>query len=193
MKKILIASILTAFAAPAFAEQPPQQPQPQPASATERHSESERHVSTSHFVRQAAISDLFEIQAGRLALDMSQNQNIKQFAQEMVNDHQKTTDQLRSIEERRDREREELPKHLDKDYTDKLDRLKEASGVSFDREYLRSEINNHEQAVALFQSYARTGENSELKSWAERTLPVLEKHLQNARTIHVPTVTGEKS
>jgi len=47
------------------------------------------------FVRTAATSDLYEMEASRLAEQRSQNTEVKQFAQHMLRDHHKTTGELK--------------------------------------------------------------------------------------------------
>ena len=51
-------------------------------------------TSAATFTRMAAMSDMFELESARLALERSQNQAIRSFAQHMQTDHQKTTQEL---------------------------------------------------------------------------------------------------
>ena len=106
---LLVAAVAAIAAAPAFAQtaQHQQQPGAPPLSGTGRTERSAEIsgtagsraevVTAAEFVRAAASSDLFETQAGRLALERSQNQRVRSFAQEMVQDHQKTTEALRAL------------------------------------------------------------------------------------------------
>jgi putative membrane protein len=41
----------------------------------------------------------------------------------------------------------------------------------------------HEQAVALFEQYSRSGDNADLKAWALKTLPHLKEHLAMAKRL----------
>jgi putative membrane protein len=123
---------------------------------------------TEDFVKTVAISDMFEIQAGQLAADKAQNGDVKSFGQEMVDDHSKTSDDL---------------KELIKDAT--VDKLKDLSGNQFDKTYVQTQVKAHEQAVSLFEAYAAAGENDALKDWAEDTLPKLKEHLKEANDLNV--------
>lgn len=58
--------------------------------------------------------------------------------------------------------------------------LKSASGANFDRSYEQMQVQAHENAVNLFQSYSQKGDNAELRAWAAKTLPALQQHLQHA-------------
>ena len=45
------------------------------------------------------------------------------------------------------------------------------------------QLNGHKQAVALFEAYAKSGDNPALKSWAAKTLPHLQEHLAMAEKL----------
>jgi predicted outer membrane protein len=54
----------------------------------------------------------------------------------------------------------------------KLDDLRAKSGKDFDSAYDHMQMQAHEQAVALFEQYARHGENPDLTAWATKTLRI---------------------
>jgi putative membrane protein len=138
--------------------------------------------STEQFVNTVAISDMFEVQAGRLAADQAQLSAIKAFGKRMVEDHSKTTDQLKSLVKNNDI-KAELPTSLDDKHQSKLDDLKGLSGSEFDRTYIDGQVQAHEKAVSLFQAYFDSGDNKKLKQWAQTTLPTLKDHLKQAETL----------
>lgn len=51
---------------------------------------------TEDFVMEAASSDMFEIESSKLALERS-DAKTKSFAQQMLTDHQKTSDELKGL------------------------------------------------------------------------------------------------
>jgi putative membrane protein len=51
--------------------------------------------STQDFVHKVAISDMFEIQSSQLAVAKQADADTKPFAEKMVQDHQKTSSELR--------------------------------------------------------------------------------------------------
>ena len=150
---------------------------------------------TENFVKTVAISDMFEIQSGQLAGEKADNDDVQSFGTQMSDDHAETTDDLKELIE--DEEiKVELPTKLDDEHQAKLDKLKGLSGNQFDKEYVRTQIDAHEKAVALFESYAAGGENDDLKKWAGDTLPTLKEHLkeaQNLRTTVDQTAQAEDS
>jgi putative membrane protein len=64
-----------------------------------------------------------------------------------------------------------------------LDEMKAKNGKDFDASYDQTQVKAHQDAVALFEAYAKGGDNSELKGWASRTLPNLREHLSMAEKL----------
>ncbi len=139
-------------------------------------------VSTQEFVKTVAMSDMFEVESGRLAADQAGSAKVKSFGQKMVDDHSKTTDAIEEVIDDQDID-VELPDELDRDHQAKIDQLKDLSSDAFDRAYIPMQVSAHEKAVDLFQGYAEKGENAELKQWAAATLPALKGHLDEAKQL----------
>ena len=64
-----------------------------------------------------------------------------------------------------------------------LDELGSLSGDAFTKQFRRDQINAHKEAVSLFRRYSEKGDNDQLKNWAAKTLPALERHLQMADSL----------
>jgi putative membrane protein len=134
------------------------------------------------FVNKVAISDMFEVQAGQLALAKAPDADTKPFAEKMVTDHQKTTSELKSLIDG-GKVKVKLPTALDSTHQKMLDDLKAKNGKDFDQAYDQSQVKGHQDAVALFESYAKGGDDPELKQWAAKTLPHLKEHLGMAEKL----------
>lgn len=133
-------------------------------------------------MKTVAISDMYEIQSGQLASEKAQNADVKAFGSQMLNDHTKTSDELKGIIGDEDI-KVELPGKLDAEHQTNLDKLNGLSRTQFDKEYVRMLIDAHQKAVALFDNYAAAGENDDLKGWAKDTLPTLKGHLEHAQKL----------
>ena len=57
------------------------------------------------------------------------------------------------------------------------------NGKDFDQSYDQAQVKGHKDAVALFEAYAKSGDDPELKSWAAKTLPHLKEHLSMAEKL----------
>ena len=149
--------------------------------------------STADFVKQVAISDLFEIEAGKLAQQKG-NAAEKTFASQMVADHTKTSTELKGLVSS-GKVKAELPAALDSSHQSKLDKLKAASGAEFSSEFNSMQVSAHKDAVDLFERYAKGGDNPDLKDWAGKTLSALRHHLQMAQDLdkaRPAATTGER-
>jgi len=73
----------------------------------------------------------------------------------------------------------QLPKDAQKKYDD----LAKLTGEKFDKEYLGNIIDAHKKAIKLFEKESKSGDDSELKSFATNTLPTLKHHLDMAESV----------
>jgi len=132
------------------------------------------------FAEKAAISDMFEIQAGKLAQDQAKEQGVKQFGSHMVADHTKTSDAMKTMAREKSMT---LPTKLDSEHQQKLDKLRGLKGGQFDSAYLQGQMDAHQTAVALFRQQAENGKDADLRRFAEQSLPTLEQHLRQVRDL----------
>jgi putative membrane protein len=137
--------------------------------------------STEDFVKQVAVSDMFELQSNKLGEEKG-NAQEKSFAAEMVKDHTKTSSELKSMVES-GKIKLQLPTALDSAHQSKLDKLKGAEGKDFSSDFDDMQVSAHKDAVSLFERYAKGGDNPELKDWAGKTLPALQHHLDMAQNL----------
>ena len=138
--------------------------------------------SAQDFVNKVAISDMFEIQSSQLALSKEADADTKPFAEKMVQDHQKTSSELKGLVEG-SMVKLTLPTSLDAEHQKMLNELNAKSGKDFDQTYDQIQVKAHREAVALFEAYSKSGEDSELKTWAGKTLPHLKEHLTMAEKL----------
>ncbi|HEY3919094.1 MAG TPA: DUF4142 domain-containing protein [Stellaceae bacterium] len=127
------------------------------------------------FATKAAAAGTAEISDAQIALKNSSRQDVKDFAQRMVQDHTKAADQLKSIAAG---EGVTLPASETSADQKKTDALQKLSGARFDRRYILGQRAAHKQAVALFSKESKSGKDQQLKSFAGQTLPTLQDHLK---------------
>jgi len=125
------------------------------------------------FAQKAALSNRFEIEAAKLALQKGKDGSAKEYAQDMIDDHSKS---LSELEEAAKAERVILPLELDAENMKKLKGLSEAPASDFDQAYLSTQVVAHEDAVELFMSYSKDGPNGMLKNYAMQTVGTLRAH-----------------
>ncbi|HEV7376419.1 MAG TPA: DUF4142 domain-containing protein [Pyrinomonadaceae bacterium] len=84
-----------------------------------------------------------------------------------------------------------LPTALDAKHQALMTKMSALNGASFDRAYAKEMVKDHNKDVALFQRKAMRGADSDLKAFAQKTLPTLQEHLSMARSL--PTAKGNGS
>jgi putative membrane protein len=135
--------------------------------------------STADFVKQVAISDMFEIESSKLAQQRA-DASSKTFAEKMIKDHTGTSTELKGLATKA---KLEVPTALDSSHQEKLDKLKGLQGADFDKEYDSNQQSAHKDAVDLFDRYAKGGDNKEIKAFASKHLPHLQQHLKMANDL----------
>jgi len=135
------------------------------------------------FVKEGASSDMFEIKSSELALKVANNEADKQFAQQMIDDHKKVSDQMKSIAESKGFTVPGEMNSINKTMLDKLTAKSDnANKDDFTREYRDLQVQAHEAAVKLFQREADHGDDVDLKKLAADTLPTIKHHLEMAKS-----------
>jgi putative membrane protein len=125
------------------------------------------------FVDKAATGGMAEVKLSKLAMDKGQSTEVKQFARKMVEDHTKANMELKQIAEKKSIV---VPTALDEKHQKVYDQLAKLTGADFDKEYMRTMTTDHDDTVKLFKDQSQNGQDPELKSFAMKTLPILEKH-----------------
>src|SRR6201746_2760011 len=136
---------------------------------------------TESFIKEAAMSDMLEIESSKIAQDQGDAEE-KTFAGQMVADHTKTSNELKgmvSIDMKA-----AIPASLDDSSQKKLGKLRDTKPADFPSEYDPMQVSAHKDAVSLFERYAKGGEDPKLKDWAGKTLPTLQHHLEMAQAMN---------
>lgn len=139
---------------------------------------------TSHrdnkFIENAAEANLSQVELGKLGTQKTQNDQVKQLAQNLQTDHQKANDQLQPIAQTAG---VKLPDKIDHKHQRELSRLEKLSGAEFDKEFATVALRQHADTLDMFQKEAQKGENSATKGYAQNLLPSLQQHLDMAKDV----------
>jgi putative membrane protein len=131
------------------------------------------------FVDTMAASDLFEIEAGRIAQELGESEAVKDFGAMMVRDHTASSDKLRAAVA--DAGLAVAPE-LTALQQGRLEQLRGA-GENFDAMYAQQQVNAHEAALSLLRTQAESGTLVPLKAFAAEAATAVEGHLARAREL----------
>ena len=129
----------------------------------------------SEFVMKAGASDQYEIQSSKLLLTSTKNPKLRQFANEMISDHMKTTSGVKAAVQKS--HMTPKPPMLDADGKQMIAALKAASGTARDTLYVEQQKTSHQKALSLMQDYSATGDNPALKQAATTAVPIVQHHI----------------
>ncbi len=132
------------------------------------------------FATKAAISNMFEVEAGKIEIAKGRADDAKQFAQDMVKDHGKAATMLHDAAAQ---DGVALPDALDDEHKQKLAALQQSDPSNLDQAYLSTQLTAHQQAVELFDAYSKKGPDGQLKRSAEKLLPDLRMHLTRVQAL----------
>ncbi len=133
------------------------------------------------FAQQAASGGMAEIQTAQLAQQRASSPQVKQFANRMITDHTQANTELQQIADQANITLPSQPSTKDAAASAKLRAL---NGTAFDQAYAQEELRDHQQDVALFRKEATSGQDPALKAYAQKTLPILQQHLQMAQQLN---------
>jgi putative membrane protein len=138
--------------------------------------------STKGFVEGASMGDMYEVEASKIALARGEADDLKKFAQAMIDAHTQTTNELKAAL-LRSKSAISMPVAFDTRHQSMLDDLKGAKAEDFDGRYIAQQQNAHQEALILMRGYAKGGDNAEVKIFADMTAPKIQMHLDMLKTI----------
>lgn len=146
---------------------------------------------TKGFVTAAATSDMYEVTAGRIALQRASSPKVKEFAQMMVDAHTKTTAKLKAVLAS-NKINVTPPAHVDNRRQGMLDNLRGAAAADFDHRYMVQQVAAHKEADILFRGYAKDGDSAAIKDFAAATDKDIKMHLSMAQQLDRSTTMAKK-
>jgi putative membrane protein len=146
--------------------------------------------SDSSFLKSAAEDNLYEIQAGKIALDKASDPQVKSFAQHLIDDHSKAN---RSLEQLAASKGVKLPTSPSMTEQAELKTLEHWSQSGFDEHFAKGVgVSAHEDDIKTFTKQSAEAKDPDVKAFAAKQLPTLQHHLQMASQLAEAT-KNEKS
>jgi putative membrane protein len=132
------------------------------------------------FVKKALEGNIGEIEMGKLALQKSNDDQVKQFAQRMVDDHGKMLDELKPVAEQMG---VKVPEGPSKGQMKSMDKMKALSGDAFDQAYIKDMVKDHKGDDNDFKMEAQSTQNPQLKQMVMQSDQTIESHLQQIQQL----------
>jgi putative membrane protein len=137
-------------------------------------------------MRDLAQANLAEIATGKLALEKSQNDQVKTFAQKMIDDHTQSQKELEQLAQQKG---VTLPTEPDTKHKAAAKALSALEGDKFDKMYMsQAGVRDHKNTHQLLAKAQKNAKDADVKAMAEKTTPIVDNHLTMAQD-----QTGKKS
>ena len=115
-----------------------------------------------------------------MATERGESEKVKQFAQRMIEDHQKASTEAKQLASQ---EGSELPADMPGMHKEKAQQFSQLSGKEFDRAYINYMLREHMKDVTEFEHSAKELKNPRMQQWTSATLSVLKEHLKIVKSI----------
>lgn len=134
------------------------------------------------YIEQASMGNRAEIELGEIAAARSTTPEVQAFGQRMVAEHQPAQNELRSLADDKDVE-SNFKNELDAQHQTLKTQLLTLTGYQFDTAYMNSQVRDHQKMITLFESQINSGNDQQVKAYANKYLPHIQMHLTEATTI----------
>jgi putative membrane protein len=132
------------------------------------------------FLKDAAASSRFELDASKLALQRSNDSRVRSLAATLVNHHSGAQPRLQQMLSARSM----APPMLSNDQRKALNRLGKLQGTKFDREWMETVgVRSQQESLLVYEKASQAARDSSLRAWIDHTLPTLRWQLQAAERI----------
>lgn len=132
------------------------------------------------FYKKAAEGGIAEVEAGNLAQSKGTSQKVKDFGAMMVKDHSAANDKLKSLAASKD---VALPTSSSVGQMATKAKLEVLTGDTFDKSYIKGQVQAHLNTVALFRKEIASGQDPDAQAFAKATLPTVRSHLKAINAI----------
>jgi putative membrane protein len=136
------------------------------------------------FMANAARMDMIEAHESQMAEKQASRADVVDLAKTLAQDHSQDYGQIAELAAQKN---VSIPRGIDAAKDPSIRRLTSLKGSQFDRQFANAEVTAQRNAIATFKRESEHGEDPELKAYAARTLPTLEKDLKQAESVVKPS------
>jgi len=141
-------------------------------------------------LKDMAIANMAEVETGKIALQKSQNAEVKAFAQQMIDDHTKGLDEVKSVAQAKN---VTLPNEPDAKHKAMAKKLQAMSGEKFDKAYMEmAGVKSHKEAHALVVKTQANAKDADVKGLAAKLQPTIDQHMGHVDQL-AASIKGMKS
>jgi len=130
----------------------------------------------SDFIKAASLGNQSEIAMAQLAQQKAQNPAVKELAQMIRQDHQQAQEKVQALAQTHGITLDQTQGWSERRAQSKLEKL---NGADFDQQYSKDMLEDHVADIKKFQKASQQLQETDVRQYAQDTLPTLQKHLQH--------------
>jgi putative membrane protein len=140
-----------------------------------------------HFIKAASQGGIAEVKMGYMGVQSGTSQEVKNLGQKLIQDHTAANKELEQLAARKG---VALTGDIDSKHQKELDTLSKLNGAEFDKAYLHHAVMDHQKDIKQYQAAADKATDQDIRAFAQRTIPILQQHLDMAKNAQNMTTTG---
>jgi putative membrane protein len=141
-------------------------------------------MSEAEVVTAISLTNGTEIASSRIAVEKATNADVKSFARQMIDDHQKMQGEVDRVATAENISPATPLDTMAPAMTQMRNTLQSAdSGAAFDRAYMDMQVRDHQAALDKLNQAAAATQNAELRGVIQKAIPQVQKHLDRAREL----------
>jgi putative membrane protein len=155
-----------------------------PAGSTATAGADTTHLSDANIVAKVEAGDSSEVAVASYMQSHASSAGVKSYATMLVDDHGKDLRETKALASRLNITPQMPPSDTTAQKTaHALDHLKSLSGTNADTAFVNAEVLDHVHDIPEHKDLAAQAQNPQLKSAIEKSIPVLQKHLDRAEQL----------
>jgi putative membrane protein len=141
------------------------------------------------FMIKAVQANLAEVDMARIAVQKTQNSDVKDFANMIESDHKSALEDLADLMQNNGMSPSSV---LSPDAMTDIEKMSALSGAEMDREFINVMVSDHQKTIEMFRNHLNIAQNPDVRKYAENLLPELEMHLEKAQKLQSKLFGGGK-
>jgi putative membrane protein len=142
------------------------------------------------FIKEAAQGNQAEVQMGQMGAQKAQNDQVKQLAQHLQQDHSQANQELTQIAQKLG---VDVPTQPDRKETRASEKFQDKTGAEFDKAFVEHALQDHQKDITKYEKALQDVQDPQLKAFVQKSLPKLQHHLQMARTAGTAVGVDQKT
>jgi putative membrane protein len=132
----------------------------------------------SAFISQVDEGHVTEIRLAQVAESRATDLGVKRYAQKMTQDHNRMRSEWTEVSSKNGLR---LSTIMSPHHQAQMTRLASLSGAEFDRAYMSTMVQNHQETISTLENRGRSAQSAEVRQLVSRSIPSVQEHLRLAQ------------